>query len=506
MIQNVFSLNPQIIIEESSTYIEQESMNYEVHTLGKVTIYNPSNISHIYQISFPIDYFNNLDIILKDDSSFFMSQYQIYSNEFLLGDSISFEYKITGLMSKYEYNYVKSNSISNLEFKTTSLDLKPLRGAELNKLERENPFITNISKRDIIIEIINPTEFEVNLTYVRLFKTSSNASAIINSSITLSETVDVDLVSNQRYISNEVDFYSDDKSICWIDYQVSTINIITRNLKFETISKPILDDDEVIIYNDTYDNIDSEINNSELNIIFEKSASRVSIGLNESVEITLKVRNLNEDIENILLTDFLPFQFISSSNLSFNIFKFKNGDTISFEYLANLMLPFNSETIYLEPAVLKYDDMVLYSNSVNLFYNDENEIRKLIVEKELISQENGTKVIIRIKNVGTIDLRDIVVIETNKDEILIDSGSENVKYIWNITELPVDEEWEVSYEMSNEISDISLPEVYAPGNVLIYKTLILNEMIVSDYENSVSPAITIVVATAILLFFVDMIL
>ncbi len=502
MIQNIFSLNPQILIEENSTFIEQSSNKYEVMTFGKITILNPSLVNQIYQMSVPLNNTNKLTIKLINSSNISLNENQIFSNKFSLNTNLSFEYEIYGVLTQFEYKFIKDNLSSIFEFETIYADLKPLRDAKLNKLERENQLTTNFSRRNIIVEITNPTEFEVNLKYLRLFKTVSNASAIINDSITLSEIKGIYLDPNQKYILNEIDFISDDKLIYWIEYEVITINNIVRDLESVTISRPGSNRGN----DDEDEDIDSEDSVLIEEIVFKKTASRTSMGLNDSIIINLEFRNPNEDMKNVLLTDFLPEQFISISDLVLDIGDVDKDESILFEYFANLTLPFDSDIIYLEPAILEYDSSIyLFSNSLNIFYNDEGEIRKIIVEKELLPQENSTKVIIRIKNIGNVDILDIIVIETNDDTVFIDSGFEDVKYRWDILNLSVDEEWQVSYEIPKDIFDSSLPEVYIPEDTIIYKTLVLNEIVESNYDAPISPMITIVIATAVLLLLVDVI-
>jgi len=513
---NIFAIKVELNINESSTLTKLLIGTYSLDSKGVLELYNPSQVSKIYEVNFPIvlDSLIGIRKEIVDNSSnkieFKFDKIKGYIIE--PNETIKVGYHIYGLLNYNIYNRSININKSILEYYIENFNFYTNLIVNLQKPQREGykynddanltlnstPSTTN-STRLISSGIRNPTDFDCFIKNINLYKTKV-ADPYYNQG---------DLISSKKNVTvdpfdfKELDFFdyfSNEQSVYW----VSTNTIIKSNINTFLNSKFIIQKKpssskggsssggggmswKEIINNKTLDLIDS--------VLLKKSVNKTIIRSDDTFKVILRVVNINNfKLKDLKIKDEIPegYEIINTPK---NV-KISNGKSLEFEiefveeygtYILEYILKNknkNNGITYLKPAILKIKDLEIFSEGI-LLINDLLPEKKVFIQKEIKNLDDDyVQVKIKVKNLGTITLLDLLVVD-NIDQNAILKEISKIFYehgSWKIKELKAGEEWEVTYITKRDPSLDTIPSIFGIDNSKVYATLISSEEVVTTYN------------------------
>lgn len=506
-----WALQPQITISENSKNTLLLNGNYNLEADGQISIYNPSNVSRIMEFRIPITLDALIGINKKDidatSAKFDFSFDEINGYIIEPQETITVGYHIYGLLSYDIYNYTNSN-ISVFEYYADSFNLYTQTVVNLQKPTREQENTTNQSQRLISAGIRNPTDFDLFINDLNIYKTSVS-DPFFNNGVLLKSFANI---SVDPFGMGEVEVFdtsSTSNSVYWVSTDVNIQNNISTSLT-ESFTKqkppessgggsggggssgggaswPNLD---------PTNNQTPQINETDFDdLLIKKSVDKTIVQNGEDVIVTLRIVNVNEDpVYNLSIEDIIPENYnirnisenVKIENdifLKFNIDKVEAYDTYVITYTLK-----NEDNIkgitYLKPAKLMYLNMTYFSDGV-LLINELLPEKKVFIQKEVrYVDENFAKVIIRVKNLGSVELKNLLVSDNIDENSIIKDISKifSERGVWNIKSLKAGEEWEVSYLIERNANIDTLPNIFGVDNSNVFGTMISSEEVITVFK------------------------
>lgn len=500
------NINEDIIINELG------AGQVEIIATGTLNFENPTNNSLIYEYNF--DFKEDINLQLEvNGTNISYSNKKIRGSEINPNENKFLNYKLNGIIPKTIYNDFYNSKTTLFEWYSSKKDFSPLRFATLNKLDKLKDFSNGTFERYVIIEGNNPSELDVEILYLNLFKTqsSNNISQIMNSQNLLETYENISLGPNQSFYFKTKDIDANDKTTYWIEYDIIAkinltskfiINYYSRNSGGSSSKVEDNESQKIII---------------EKPLIFKKDSNKNILSFTDDLNISLEIQNPNDfKISNLLILDEFNEYFdlvkAESDNLLINNNKlnFIIEDLLPFETkIINYNVKFDKFTevsiLYFPPSKLTYKNENIYSNSLNVINDIKSQDKRLFVQKEIEYLNSTTnRVYIKVKNIGDIDFENLLIVE-NEGEIIIDSNYDSVqKNKWSIPKLEVGSEWTTYYDVKADNVNKFIPEIYGAEDAKIYKTIVLNEKIDTlPIQNDKKTYQTIIVGIAIVLLIVD---
>lgn len=524
LFSGVYSIDVEVTINESSSLTKLSSGSYSLIADGILEIRNPSLISKVYEFNFPITLdaliginkvnlpdvvivLNGTTISIPSNSEKFdfnferIKGYMIEPNQ-----TIKVGYHIYGLLSYDLYSKINSKNITVLEYYIDSFDFASNVIMNLQKVQREgsiynndgpiqslnsSPIFSN-STRLVSAGIRNPTEYDYFIRTLKLFKTDVSDPYYDNG----------DLIKTFKNVSispfefKQVDFldsFSDDSSVYWVSSDVvivsNIINDFTRYFINQKSTSDSSTSDKSGITKYFYDD-DLNLNS----ILIKKDVDKTFIQNGDEFEVSLTIVNINDfKIENLSLFDEVPIGYeiksvsesvkINGGNLEFEIGVVEKYSSIEITYIL-----INKEKkkgiTYLKPAKLVYDFNDFFSQGIILI-NDILADKKVFIQKEIkIIDENYARVIIRVKNLGSMTIEDLLVADNIDDNAIIKEISKLFfqRGSWKIKELGAGEEWTVEYTIERIGNIDTLPGVYGIDQSSVFGTLISSSEVITIFK------------------------
>ena len=498
-------------INENINVEELGGGQVKIKTNGILNIQNPTNGSYVYEYTIELrdDITLNIEI---NSSNVTLKNYKIIGREIFPESNKTINYKIEGIIPKNIYNDFYATKKSFLEWYTKDFNFDPLRFTTLNKLDKTINKVNDTFERFVVINGNNPTEFDVNIKYINLYKTNTyNNSQTFKSENLLTTYENISLGPNQTFYLKYNDINSDDKTTYWIEYDtVAETNIVRKFV----ISYKILSGGG---------GSSSKDNDEESKIIIEKplkflkTSSNNIISFNDKLEIYLMIQNPNNfRLYNLSIEDkfnelFELIEFkenkvrINDNELDLNIDSILPYENKVIKYIVQFTQPTSQDVLYFSPAILNYDNQRFYSNSLNIINDIQTNDKRLFVQKEIEYINDTTRVHIVVRNIGTVDMVDLFIVEIN-GEILIGTENDDNLRKWKINKLKSGEEWSTYYDVKSDNVNKYVPEVYGADDAKIYRSIILNEEISTNTINSdVKTYQKVIVGVAILLLLLDVV-
>lgn len=518
----VFTVNsavlPQINVSEFTDVKKLVNGKYSVVADGTLRVKNPSNVSKIYELSIPFDFDSLVGINKKkfdlpyhqhmDRFEFDFDEITTYmlepKEELLVGYHIYgiLDYDIytklleqnTTLFNYYASYDVASNMIINLQ--------KPQREGYIYNNETEiidTP--DNLTSRLISSNIRNPTEFSATIRDLKFYK-SDTAEPMFDSGGIIKT---YENISVEPFGFMEVDFFddqSDDNTVYWVSYDVYLDYHLLQNLNRLTLEIEKKDGGGkgggggggMWRGNAGSDN-SSEDNIFLDSILIKKDVNKTVVRSDEEFKVILRVVNVNEmAINDLVLRDFIPenyeikdvsdgIKITNSTNLEVSIDEVEGYGTYVLEYTLVNKDELKGIT-YLKPAILEYSGKEFFSDGV-LVINEILPDKKLFVQKEIsYVDDEFMRVTIKLKNLGNIPIKDIILSEDLDDDLIIKEISQlfDEKGLWKIRELRPGEEWELSYLTERGANVENIPNIFGVDKSSVYGTLISGGEVLMIYN------------------------
>ncbi len=509
-ISSIFAVNVEVKIVENSTLTKLLSGSYSIDAIGTIEIYNPSNISKVYEFNMPLNLDSLVGISKISNSSSTASKFSFSYQRikgYLIGpnETISTDYRIYGLLNSDIQNQTSNLGKSFLEYYIDDFEFstniilnlqKPQReGFEYNQdLSLNSSPITNTT-RLITTAIRNPTDYVCIISEMSLFKSSVSDPFFKQSDLVGSKS---NLTIN-AFNYSQVDFFdydSDDYSIYWLSSKFSIKYFINTSINFNYVVQPKVSTSSSSSSGSRSSGGGSYVLPEQKldSILVKKGVDKTIITNGAEFEVILRVVNINDfKISNLILKDIIPEGYeLKEANIEVK----KTGDNLEFKiddieaydtYIIRYTLINNNllkGITYLKPAELFIDDQIFYSDGV-LVINDLLTDKKVFIQKEVeIIDDDYSRITIRVKNLGTIKVEDLLIVE-NLDENTILKEISKVFYergSWKISSLDAGEEWTVTYLAERTGNLDSLPNIFGLDESEVFGTIISSEEVITIFN------------------------
>lgn len=517
LFSSAYSIEVEVDIIENAQITQLLNGQYSVDSQGTVSIYNPSNISSIYHIKIPLELgdFVGINKIDVDNSSSKLTLDHEKFNGYMLGpnETLTFGYRIFGLSASNIYSIINNSNISVFEYYTGDVELATQIHLNLQKPEREGIRYDdfgnistfdgrNESSRLISAGIRNPTDFDFFSKEVKLYRTLAGINAMFDSGNLIKTFYNISI---NAFEFVEFDFFDDlsvENSVYWISSNalvVYDLNL-TKEHRF-VVERPISSgggsggssgggsSSGAIT-------LPGNLNNQVDSILVRKRADSSVVRNGEEFQVILSVVNVNDFVlENLTLRDFLP-QDYELKDVSTNV-KIEGGELIfeidKIEEYGVKVITYNlinkrdlRGITYLNPAILEFEDREFYSQGL-LIINDLLGENKAFVQKEVdYLDDNLARVTIKVKNLGTLPLENLLVSDVIDDEAIMREISQVFleRGVWKIDRLDAGAEWRVSYLVERNSGLNSLPNLFGIDKENVYGTLVSGEEVITVFRDS----------------------
>ncbi len=511
----VYSTSIQVKISENSTLTKLLVGNYKLDAYGIVEIYNPSNISKVYEFNFPLSLDSLIGIskvnLINVSSPVSITFGEIRGQILNPNSTLKFGYHIYGLLDYDVYEHSVREGKSILEYYTDSMNFYSNLIINLQKPQREGYIYnddenhtinstpgnyTNTS-RLISSDIRNPTDFGYKINRINLFR-SNVADPFLDSGEMIATKSDIEI---EPFSYSKFDFFdlnSNDDSVYWLSSDFKIISNVNSNIKYIfNIQRPLSSGSSSSSSGGGGSFSGILTSNNVLDSIFiKKSVNKTLIKSGDEFKVILRVVNVNDfSLEDLVIKDEIPLGYeikdVSSgvkisnkTQLNFYIDKVDPYETKIIEYTLINKNKYRGVT-YLKPAELIVENQSFYSEGV-LVVNELLPNKKVFVQKDIkIYDDNYVKVTIKVKNLGSVNLNDLLVVDEIGDDVILKDISKVFfeRGSWRIKELKSGEEWEVTYLAERGANLDSLPNIYGVDKTDVYGTVISSDEVVTIYQD-----------------------
>jgi len=549
LISNIYATKVGVVITENAVEKELVSGYYKLSVSGTLEIKNPSNVSKIYEYTIPLEFDSLIGFSWKySDDNFKYVKNNLYLNKnnsnvssnlnntnvsidinqtlkennlgslnnlfntsldfsslyntihgYIIepGKSVKIDYKIYGILSDNLKNNLNSSNESVLQYYAknfnflTNLKLnieKPEREGNLKNLDGSinKTLGKNVkSTRLVTIQIRNPTDFSCILNRVDLYRTNVS-DPFFNYGSIIYGVKDKYLKPFDYDMFNYFDKQSNDYSVYWLSTKFSLEYDLNSNVNFDFIALKSLNNSSSLIN----ESIFSE------KILFKKNVNMTLIRKNDTFKVILSLVNLkNESIYNLSIFDEIPsgydlmnvsdeFKLIGGNKL---IFKFNNLSGYGIKKIEYVLLNKNRPKgiTYLKPAELYFGNESYFTDGV-LLVNELLPDKKLFIQKKIDSyDDNYDKVTIKVKNMGSVRLSNLLIVDNIDGNAVVKDISKMFyeKGTWKIKQLFPGEDWEVSYLIEKNLNLANLPSVFGVDKSDVFGTVISSGEVVTIYKD-----------------------
>jgi uncharacterized membrane protein YgcG len=505
-VSSVFSVEIHVTINESVSVTKLLSGSYSLDVNGILTLHNPSLTSKVYEYSLPLSLDSLVGISkvtgpLFDNDRFDFSYERI--NGYLLqpNETITIGYHIYGLLTDNLISKLNGESAleyySDFEFSSnTILNLqKPIR--EDQRLNDSGEFTlnsTNTSSRLVTAGIRNPTDFTYVAKELKIYS-SDTSDPMFSTSNVLTTFYNI-TIDPFGYV--ERDFFdrnSSDSSVYWMSSSVLILPFIDRTVVTsytQETSSGGGGGSSSGSFGGGFFGGGSSLKDA---VLIKKSVDRSVVNTGDEFKVFLTIVNVkNMKIKNLTVLDELPEGYeikdvsdelkLSNGKLEFHIDSLDNYEAKVISYTLVNKKDISGIT-YLKPAELRYDNYQYFSEGV-LVIHDLLPDKKVFVQKKIdIVDEQFQRVTIKVKNLGSIPIEDLLVTDIIDPDAIIKDLSQLPfeRGSWKINRLLPGGEWEVSYLIERAYSSDSLPNVYGVDKKNVYGTLISSEEIITVFQD-----------------------
>ena len=504
-----YAISVNHTVDEDVLVVQLLTGDYILRVNGDLTITNPTVASEIYEYIYTVDLLPTVYGNFNDQDSLSTVDYLGFSGyEFAAGTQRNLRYSFSGTLNTTEFNELDAQFQNGTSFLEIVSDVRYVTRTSINvdKPIREFENTTNNSRRAVGARVSNPTEFDVTILDLEIYRTNITDVFIDSGTIVGKEqNMSIGPFSNDRF-----DFYdinSSSVSVYWLK------SIVSANWEWD-----VTFDYEFVVQQPPNigggggggssggssspgtgnDDIDDSIDQIDLlsNLVIKKDVDKVFVSQGEEITVYLKVLNLGEDtLYNISFTDEIPQGYvlksisgaeINGNTLSFNIAELEGYGEVNLEYVLEKVDSVSSLTFF---KPVKYDgDATLEGVLVveNLLGN-----AKLFVQKEIEwVDERFSRVTITIKNVGDGVVNNFKLIDVIEDRYILKdilkAFDQNRRGEWVIDELAPGDEWKVNYLVESHEAMGQLPLLVGVEESNVYGTVILDSQIHTEIKDASS--------------------
>lgn len=507
-ITSAFSVDVEVNINETSSLKELLSGSYSLQSEGILEIHNPSNVSKVYELTIPVELDSLIGfskISIDNSSSFYSFSFEEIKG-YLLGpnETARVGYSFYGLLNYNIYDVLGNRTL--FEYYTNEINMLSKTQLNVQKVEREgstynmsgdliNYSSDNSSQRLVSAGVQNPTDFTYFARELRLYRnTVENNQSYYDDGDLLTSFTNISIAPFGYEEVDYLDPYSTDNSIYWLSSDI-IVQYAMNSTKDETFTKQQPSSSGGgggSSGGGSYFRPDTE--DLKSSILIRKSTDKTVVTNGDEVRVYLTLVNAEEEnVSEVEVFDSVPVNFeltdvseqvkVSSGSLSFTIDDIPALSSQTIEYTLKNNKVGNGVT-YLQPAEMVYDNISYFSDGV-LLINNLLPDKRVFVQKEVsLVDDNYAEVTLRVKNLGSITLNDLLIRDTIDDNALVKDISEVFfeRGVWKIKELMPGSEWKVTYLVERNQGLESLPNVFGVEQENVFGTMISSGEVITVFN------------------------
>lgn len=470
---------------------------YIVNLNGTLTLENPSEMD-LFEIMMKLD-LSTLQFELEGPEEGYEGvtyrQGKLYIPTLASNTSRTIRYHLFGITSDkalVDRTSILINAIRRGEPQINMQNIGSLRKAPL-----EDPDLGGSEHTRLVsAEFHNPTDFEYWIGEVRIIKTGDlNLNQELDSwsfqkqdeRLDPHEQWSVDVLDENAY-EGEIYWLSVDFAVRGIQYNES-LNV-TYYTQRDLYKVP---------QNDTNatENISDQLDLMIDRVYIRKQISKNLVVAGDEVEVVLLINNFAPtDFKNVSVRDIVPpgFEVVDSSdgrsdgeNLSWDSVTLNSRETRRISYDLKYTDEESFGLDYFDPARLYYGDKMTMSESIPFVRKYMPETRLFVQKKiKFLDDTDNVKVTIQLQNVGESTVDNIVLNEylSRDSEFKEVSKPFTNKGIWKIERINQSQVWETSY--TTDIVSVlnTFPVVYGVESKSVMRTIILSNVIETEYSEN----------------------
>lgn len=512
LVSGVFAIDIQVKINETSTMTKLLSGGNSIDATGTLSIYNPSNVSKVFEFDLPLNLDSLIGISKVSNSTPTSSRFDFNYNRikgYLInpGETISTKYRVYGLLSSDIRNETSNINKSFLQYYIGDFDFSTNIILNLQKPQREGFIhnddanlsinsspITNTT-RLVSAQIKNPSDFNFSVSNISLYR-SKSSDPFFKESDLIGVKSNLSLSPFESTKSDFFDYNSNDYSVYWLSsiFSIDYLLFPTINFNYKIQSPPSSSNGgshgggsgggSYIIKDKKLDSI-----------LVKKSVDKTIVTNGDEFQVILRIININDfPLDNLVLKDVIPANYelkkasnevtINNSELNFKIDNVTSYGTYIITYSLVNKNSLKGIT-YLEPAELFVKNQTFFSDGV-LVINDLLGNSKVFVQKQIdIVDDKYSRVTIKVKNLGNVNLKDLLVVDNIADNAILKDISKvfQERGTWKIKSLGAGEQWEVSYLTETSDNLDSLPNVFGVEKSDVFGTIVTSNQVTTVYGN-----------------------
>ena len=339
------------------------------------------------------------------------SSSQILGRDVLAGESFEFFYSLKGVVSRDVFEEFEGLNVSLFEFYLEEERFSPLKFASLNKFEREDSEFLEVSPRLVSVSGANPTEFEVDVDFVNLFKTHADDLRFADKDNLLAVFSEEGVLPGDEFLFEFEDVMSDDMTVYWIEFAVLARVSFGSSVVIDFVEK---DDDSGGGSSGGGGRKKRDEFLGEA-LVVSKFVDDAVVSFGDVLRFEVVVLNPNDfSVGEGVVFDSFPEEFLVVGSSSLRSLVYELGDFLPFETKSvSYELEFGKQVledvIYFPAARVEFEkEEVAFSNSLFLVNDLDGGEKKVFMEKIVRILDDNSSAIVKIvvRNVGDLVLEE----------------------------------------------------------------------------------------------------
>lgn len=459
-----------------------------VNINGTVTIDNPTE-THIYAINIPLDLDPLQFRLINSTKATFTKENRILINELPSNSSLSFKFNIKGITT--DNSVMNESGLFIRQIRRELMEIHTPTIGKLNKAPLEDPEQGGEANTRLISATYkNPTNFTFKIEKATIIKTPDQN---INNELDKweFEKEDGELGPYEQWNIDFLDENAYEGEVYWLSTDINLKDIYFD----EDLNITYLDQDDLFKPEENETNVTENVSTLEFmkdRLFVRKKVSKKLVNPGETIDVTLLINNFNPEKIMSEVKDIIPkgFRVVESKgnqdgreltweNVTLNSqetrrisyrLRYTDNDSLGVDYFNSAEVHYNNGTIYSQPI-----------SFVRMYVPE----KKLFIQKGIkFLNDDQVRVTIKLQNMGESDLDQLVMNELlEKDSEFKEITKQfHEKGIWKIDKIKRGNTWEVSY-VTDKINVLNtFPLVYGIPESSTMKTVILSNVVSSDFS------------------------
>ncbi|MFP4424141.1 MAG: hypothetical protein ACLFP2_02820 [Candidatus Woesearchaeota archaeon] len=483
----VYADGIEVHSQEKGQVISFYEEYFIVNINGTISIDNPTK-THIYAINIPLDLAPLQLRLINSSKATLTKENKIIINELPANSSLSFKFNIKGITT--DKSIMNHSGIFIRKIRKELMEIHTPTIGKLNKAPLEDPAQGGEENTRLISATYkNPTNFTFRIKKATIIKTPDQN---INNELDKweFEKEDGELGPHEQWNIDFIDEDAYEGEVYWLSTDINLKDIYFD----EDLNITYLDQDELFKPEENQTNVTENASTLEFmkdRLFVRKKVSKKLVNPGETIDVTLLVNNFNPKKIKSEVKDTIPdgFRVIETKGkqdgreLTWDNVSLNSQETRRISYKLRYTDNDSLGVDYFNSAEVHYKNGTIYSQPISF-------VRMYVPEKKLFIQkgikflnDDQVRVTIKLQNMGESDITQLVMNELlEKDSEFKEITKQfHEKGIWKVDKIKRGDTWEVSY-VTDKINVLNtFPLVYGIPESSTMKTVILSNVVSSDF-------------------------